>query len=139
MKSYSSLNDPVTHDANAFAAGSVVAKFCSMGLVSSQKWFPCYISIIDGVLRLYDDEASSKMLPQYAVLQIPLSSHHQTSPIKKKAYTQNNANQAIELNCFYVQIDNGAFFPTRQLKVGCVDRAVAERLIRAIQVNVRHY
>jgi len=33
----------------------------------------------------------------------------------------------------------GHFFPTRQLKIGCLDRDVAESLIKSINLNVRGY
>jgi hypothetical protein len=45
MSSYSELNDPGDlHDERGFVSAKMVAKFCSMGKVTSNKWFPCYIT-----------------------------------------------------------------------------------------------
>ena len=47
--SFQNLNDPVTDEPEAYMNALVTAKFCNMGVVTSKKWFPCYIVIIDGI------------------------------------------------------------------------------------------
>mmetsp|Transcript_9171 Transcript_9171/g.12666 ORF Transcript_9171/g.12666 Transcript_9171/m.12666 type:complete len:143 (+) Transcript_9171:36-464(+) len=136
--SYSSLNDPVIEDGRAFAAGNVCAKFCSMGFVTSSKWFSCYIKILDGILHLYADEKSSQEDPQNVVLKISLSKYHRASAIKRKNYSTDPAKIA-EFYCFYLEVDNGMFSPTKELKIGCVNRPTAETLIKAIDVNTRKF
>ena len=74
MSQYSSLNDPSElHDERGFIKSSVVCKFCSLGFVTSEKWFPGYIVIYDGVLKLYDNEETIKYNAQNTVLEIPLN------------------------------------------------------------------
>jgi hypothetical protein len=50
-----------------------------LGVVTSSKWFSCYVVILDGVLTLYADEQSSLENPQDAVLKINLSKYHTVS------------------------------------------------------------
>ena len=47
-----------------------------VGIVTSSKWFSCYLVILDGVLTLYADEQSSLDNPQDSVLKINLSKYH---------------------------------------------------------------
>ena len=46
--SYSTLVDPNTDDDKAFAEGTISAKFCSWGMVTSSKWFTAHVTILDG-------------------------------------------------------------------------------------------
>eukprot|EP01036_Dinobryon_divergens_P028910 gene28909-37929_t len=135
--SYFTLNDPVTEDRRAYySSGGICAKFCNMGIVTSSKWFSCYVVILDGVLTLYADEQSSLDNPQDPVLKINLSKYHGASAIKRKNYSQDPL-KIIDFYCFYVQLDNGMFNPTKELKIGCTERSTADKLIRAIEINTR--
>jgi hypothetical protein len=60
MSNYAQLRDPPggNADERAFAAGKVVAKFCNFGIVTSHKWISAYVTILDGVFRLYDSQES---------------------------------------------------------------------------------
>ena len=49
---YETMIDPVTDDPNAFISGPVFAKFCTMGIVSSKKWFPCYVTTDTPILPM---------------------------------------------------------------------------------------
>jgi hypothetical protein len=60
----------------------------------------------------------------------------QASAIKRKNYSQDPL-KIIDFYCFYVQLDNGMFNPTKELKIGCTERNTADKLIRAIEVNTR--
>jgi len=132
--SYEPMRDnPTALDESAFAAGTVAAKFCSLGFVVSKKWFSGFVIVSDSLLRLYDDEKSYRGDPSSYILQISLSNHYQASNIQKKKHTQSTATE--DLYSFYVEIDNGAFSPTRQLKLGFLDKDVASRFARAIKSN----
>lgn len=135
---YQRMDDHGTDRNEIIAASKVAAKFCSMGLVSSQKWFQCYVIITDGVLKLYDDEATYHQDPHNVVLQISLSKNHKSSSIKHKPYSQ-NGEQTIYYYCFYIEIDNGMFFPTKVLKLGCLERRDAEHIINAIARSTRGF
>ena len=135
---YENLHDPTDlHDARAFASGKCVAKFCSMGYVTSKKWFGCYITIIDGLLRLYDDEKTCQENPSNTVLTIPLDQNHATSSWKRKNYSQ-DPDKVIDFYCFYVIQNKDKFYQTRQLKIGCWNIEFAETLIRAIEFNTKN-
>ncbi len=41
----------------------------------------------------------------------------------------------VDFFCFYIEIDNGIFFPTRLVKVGSADPGTVERLVKAIDLN----
>ena len=58
MARYAQLNDPIGPEDRTFAAGKVVVKFCNFGMVTSQKWVSAYVTILDGVFRLYDCQES---------------------------------------------------------------------------------
>lgn len=133
--SYEPMRDnPTAYDEHAFAAGVAAAKFCSMGVVSSQKWFSSFVIVSDGLLKLYDDEKSYQNNPSGYILQISLSNYHRASDIRRKAYAQDPSKSA-DLYCFYVEIDNGVFFPTKLLKLGFLDRSTAVRFSRAVNAN----
>ena len=117
---------------------AVAAKFCSMGLVSSHKWFSSFVIIHEGVLRLYDEEKTYLESPRNFVLEINLTKNHTTSPIRRKNYA-NDTSTMVEFFCFYVEIENGVFFPSRQLKIGCMKRHVAEKLVLKIKEYTKGY
>lgn len=119
-----------------FASGLIAAKFCTFGYVSSVKWFSCFVVVAEGQVRLYDDEQTFLSNPGNFVQKIYLTRNHQASEIKRKAYSQNGTG-IVEFSCFYVQIDNGVFFPTKQLKIGCVSPQLAESLAKCVNLNAR--
>ncbi len=138
-KQYAQLDDNIADDLpQANSAALVAAKFCSMGVVSSQKWFQSYVVISDGSLKLYDDIKSYEMSPHNTVLEISLTRNHRASSIKRKNYASDTT-KMVEFFCFYVEIDNGVFFPTKQLKIGCLHRHTAENLARAINMITSAY
>ena len=132
--SYATLNDPVSNEETAFISGSIVAKFCNMGFVTSSKWFSGYITIIDGNLRLYADEQSARSSPQNFILNIALSKNHRISEIKRKDYSKDPM-KLIEFYCFYIEIDNGIFSSTRLLKLGCLNRQFADSIAETVKIN----
>jgi hypothetical protein len=107
-----------------------------MGFVTSEKWFPAYITITDGNLRVYADEQSGRSSPQNFILQIALTKEHRASEIKMKNYSK-DPSTLVEFHCFYIEVDNGIFFPTRQIKIGCLNRQFAESIVRTIDVNTK--
>lgn len=136
--SYNTLHDPADlHNPKAFAEGNCVAKFCSLGLVASRKWFSSYITIVDGVLRLYDDKNTCTENPQNFVMEIPLDHKHRTSVWKRKNYSK-NPYKVIDFYCFYIKKDTDGFYPKRELKIGCMDIDTAEKLIRCIEFNTKN-
>ena len=141
MTSYATLNDPAElHDQRGFISANIVAKFCSMGIVTSAKWFPCYITIYDGILRLYDEENTVRYNPSNTVLQIPLDEKHRSSPWKRKDYSQ-SAGKTVDFYCFYIQKDNEIvppLGPVRELKIGCTDFHLLEKLMRCIEFNTKN-
>ena len=138
-KHYARMDDieVESHDPGPLQA-AVAAKFCSMGLVSSHKWFSSFIIINEGVLRLYDEERTFLESPRNFVLEISLTKNHTTSPIRRKNYAMDTSGM-VEFFCFYVEIENGVFFPTRELKIGCLKRHVAEKLVTKIKSYTQGY
>jgi hypothetical protein len=139
---YHSLNDPVIshNDARMFYKGSMLAKFCSMGSVSSSKWFPCYITIYDSLLRLYDDEETATRNPSNSVLQIVLDSKRRPSTWKLKNYSKVSG-KVINFYTFYILKDSaalGLFSFKRKLKLGSLDLDVIDQLIRCIELNTQN-
>jgi hypothetical protein len=136
MSNFSTLNDPPEFsDDRAFAAESVVAKYCTMGLVSSKKWFPCYIIILDGCVKMYVDEMACDANPQDAIMMISLGDDYRASGIKRKDYSIDPSHIA-EFHCFYIEQWND-LVPLRKLKIGCFTRDAADKLIRSIDINTR--
>jgi hypothetical protein len=132
--SYTALHEPVNHDESAYAAGPVNAKFCSMGFVTSNKWFPGYLTVLDGIVRLYASEQACQLNPQDCVLQIQIKKNHHCSALKIKNYSKDPM-KIIDFHCFYIEVDNGIFMPTRELKIGCLDPVVAEDIRRAVHLS----
>ena len=125
---YNSLNDPVSlEDARLFYKGPILAKFCSMGAVSSSKWFPCYITIYDGILRLYDDVETVTRNPSNTVLQMVLDNKRRPSNWKCKDYSK-TADKVVNFYTFYMLKDSanvGLF----SFELGSLDLYEIEQLI----------
>ena len=134
--SYATLNDPATTDERGFVAAKIACKLCNMGFVTSKKWTSAYMTILDGIVKIYDSKESCEANPINPVMQIVLGSRHQASEVKKKNYSQDNL-KIIEFFCFYVQTDNGMFGPTRLLKIGSPDPGTIERLVKCIDIHTQ--
>mmetsp|Transcript_25129 Transcript_25129/g.55734 ORF Transcript_25129/g.55734 Transcript_25129/m.55734 type:complete len:148 (+) Transcript_25129:170-613(+) len=129
---FSTLNDPGDlHDERGFVSAKMVAKFCSFGKVTSNKWFPVYITVYDGILRLYDEEATAKASPTSSVLQIPLDYLRRPSIWKRKDYSQVD-DKTINFYAFYIMKD-GPFGLYREIKLGSHDVATLEKVIRCVE------
>jgi hypothetical protein len=131
--SYERMND---RDSQTVATAVCAAKFCSMGIVSSSKWYNAYIVIGDGVVKLYDSLESYQTNLESHILKISLTHNHSASEISRKNYS-NDANRITEFFCFNVQIENGMFPPTKEVKLGFLDRNTAERIRRTVLANSR--
>ena len=133
--SYATLNDPTTDAGEGgFVSGKANVKLCNFGFVTSKKWIQAYITIVDGIFRLYDSQDSCVANPQSFVHQIVLGSKHQASEAKKKNYSTDPL-KIIEFFCFYIQIDNGALLPTRLIKIGSADPSFIEKVIKCIDLH----
>ena len=133
---YETLRDPPSLDnEESFASGKVMIKLCTLGIVSSKKWVSAYMTVIDGVVKIYDSKESCLANPQNTVLKITLTKSHCLSEIKPKDYSQDRS-KIINFYCFYIQIDNGIFAPTRQVKIGCLDELQALSLVNSIKLNI---
>lgn len=133
--SYNALNDPnEIHDERAFIKANVVAKFCSLGFVTSAKWFPAYIVVYDGVLKLYDSEETVKYSPGSTVLEIPLDKNHRPSAWKRKTYAQNGG-LPTDFYSFYIMGESEWLGRVRELKIGTHDLNLLERILRCIETN----
>lgn len=130
MRSYERMPDVATPTDVGVISCPATARFCSMGFVTSSKWFSCFVTIADGVFHLYDEERTFLQSPGSVVVQIPITRRHTTSQVKRKVYNQDG--KSVELFCFYIEVDNGVFSSTREIKIGCLTRATADMLIRAI-------
>jgi len=137
MSSYGSLGDHArTHDEEAFADAKVAVKFCNFGLVTSRKWNAAYVTVLDGIVNVYDSKESCVENPQSQVLQISLATKGtRHSPIKVKNYSKDPL-KVIEFHCFNIEIDNGMFAAAKMIKIGCFDRADAEKLCKAIRLAI---
>jgi hypothetical protein len=123
-------------DPGEYAAGKVVTKFCNFGIVTSKKWNSTYITIIDGRVRLYDTEESCRENPHSHVMEILISKHHKATEIVKKNYSQDKM-KIIDFFCFYIEVDNGLFAPTKLLKVGAMEEHVSRNLADCINRLVK--
>lgn len=133
--SYKTLNDSPSDDERAFAACNIVSKFCTFGMVTSQKWYATYLTILDGIVRIYDTRESCVDNEHSDIQRIVLNStgRYRTSKIKTKNYS-NDPMKIIDLHCFNIEIDNGLFAPTKLIKIGCYSMADAKRLTQAIRL-----
>lgn len=130
---YQQLHDTVVHDERAYAASLVSAKFCSLGFVTSKKWFSGYVTVLDGVVRLYDSKESCRSDAQNYIQSFQLTRNHQCSPIKVKSYSPNPA-VPIDFYCFYLESGNGVL--TREIKLATTSRAEAEKIVNAVHISV---
>ena len=131
-------NDPSNDGARAFASATIVSKFCNFGMVTSKKWLSTYLTILDGSVRLYDSQESCVNNPSSFALEIHLGKNHRASEITKKNYSQDKM-KIIDFYCFYVEIDNGIFSPSKLLKIGSLDQNVAKSIVDCITLHARSY
>jgi hypothetical protein len=115
------------------------AKFCSMGMVTSAKWFPIYIVVEHRVMKIYDNQDTVKYSPGNTVLEIPLDSKHCSSPWKRKDYSS-DADRHADFFCFYMlkESDIPGWGLVRELKIGCAELKVLEDLMRCVEYNTRN-
>lgn len=120
--------------------GALVSiKFCNLGFVTSQKWSSAYVTILDGVVRLYESEEACRDNPEgNSFSEIVLESGFRASTIKKKDYSKNPL-QIIYFYCFYIEQDQGVFSALRKLKIGCTDQKVAKQLAKAVNIQARGF
>jgi hypothetical protein len=109
----------------------VVTKFCNFGIVSSKSWSDTFVTVNGGVVRLYDSSESFMRDSHSHVLEIKLTKNHRASGISKKNYSK-DIMKVIDFYCFYVEIDNGIFAPTKLLKIGSLDESVVRKLAVAV-------
>lgn len=126
---------PALDEEESFASGKVMIKFCSIGIVTSRKWVSAYLTVVDSVVKIYDSKESCLANPQSFVLKIVLDKTHCVSDIKRKNYSQNKL-KIIDFYCFYIQIDNGIFSPSRLVKIGCLDELQALTLVNSIKLSI---
>jgi hypothetical protein len=124
--------------AYASAKATIVSKLCNFGMVTSKKWISTYLTILDGCVRLYDSQQSCVNNPKSFALEITLGKNHRASEITKKNYSQNKM-EIIDFYCFYVEIDNGIFSPSKLLKIGSLDQRVAKSIVDCITLHSRSY
>ena len=138
-RSYKSMSDPPSSDmtrASDFIATKVVSKFCSFGMVASKSWSDTYLTIIDGVARLYDSEDTCRVDPRKFVMEIPLGKNHRASAITKKNYSK-DAMQVIDFYTFYIEVDNGIFAATKLIKLGSLSEDTAKSIVDCITYKAR--
>ncbi len=134
--SYDTLHDPVDTSGEGFVAATVICKFCNMGFVTSKKWTSVFITIVDGVFRLYASKEACTANSQDYLMKIPLTRHHEASKVKRKNYAPDRAT-VLELFQFYIQEDNGVFMPTRLIKIASPSPQLVEKIIRCIDVHTK--
>ncbi len=138
--SYSTLPDPVVSSTDTFCHAVVNFKFCNLGMVSSKKWMAGYLTILDGVVRLYDSRESYERDPTNGfVLKIPLCAGYFCGPLKGKVYADQTTSDKRGLNVeqygFSLMYDYGIMVPLKQLKLACFDKKTADNLRRIIDIN----
>lgn len=124
--------------ARAFASATIVSKFCNFGMVTSKKWVSTYLTILDGSVRLYDSQESCVNNPKSFALEIVLGKNHRASEITRKNYSQDKM-KIIDFYCFYVEIDNGIFSPSKLLKIGSLDQHIAKSIVDCITLHTRSF
>ena len=120
------------------SSATIVSKCCNFGMVTSKKWISTYITILDGCVRLSDSQESCVNNPRSFALEITLGKNHRASEITKKDYSQDKM-QIIDFYCFYVEVDNGIFSPTKLLKIGSLDERVAKSIVDCITLHSRSF
>ena len=132
-KSLADVDGPKDRD---FIATRVVSKFCSFGMVSSKSWSDTYLTIIEGVVRLYDSEDTCRVDPRKFVMEIPLGKSHRASVISKKNYSKDKMH-VIDFFCFYIEVDNGIFATSKILKLGSLNEATSKSIADCINYRSR--
>ena len=92
-------------------------------MVNSKNWFPCYITIEYGVLRVYDDEETIHRNPSNTIMQMVLDNSRRPSNWKRKNYSKVN-DKVINFYTFYILKDNAfmdRFMYKRKVKFGSLD------------------
>jgi hypothetical protein len=133
--SYSTLSDPVTGHADAFASAVISVKFCSLGMVTSNEWVSAYLTILDGILTIYDCKETAQTDANDIVLRFTIMRGHYASEPHLKENINQGGSRSINLYSFYLMKDYGWGFPTKQVKIGSVDEKVAKRLAHVINEN----
>ena len=108
---------------------TISMKLCTFGFVSSKKWYSVYLVIDNFYVRIFESREAYHSTSPVEITNIRVDKYTHTSPVNPKTY--NN----ITFYTFYIQYDNGAFMPTKLLKIGCVTRPQAEM----IKDGVRFY
>lgn len=108
---------------------TISIKLCSFGFVASKKWYSVYLVIENFNVRIYESREAYHSSNAIEIMDIRVDKYTHTSPINPKSYKN------IIFYTFYIQYDNGAFMPTKLLKIGCVTRPQAEM----IKDGVRFY
>jgi hypothetical protein len=134
--SYDSLHDTTENSSDSFIAATVICKFCDMGFVTSKKYTSVFITILDGVFRLYASKEACTANSQDTLMRIPLTRHHEASAPKRKNYAPDRS-KVLELFEIYIQINNGIFMPTRLIKIASPVPQLMEKIIRCIELHTR--
>ena len=108
---------------------TISIKLCTLGFVSSKKWYSVYLVIDNFSVRIFESREAYHSTHPVEIMNIRVDKYTHTSPINPKTYHN------ITFYTFYIQYDNGAFMPTKLLKIGCVTRPQAEM----IKDGVRFY
>jgi len=135
MASYATLSDPVTNHEDSFFSCVVAMKFCAMGMVTSSTWTSGYVTILDGVMKLYDSKETCELQPNEWVLRIGLEKGHYASPIQTTHVSQEFTTGGVDFHCFYLMKDYGVMVPLKQIKLSCTHLQTAQRLCRVIDAN----
>lgn len=118
----------------AEAAELISFRTCNLGFVTMAKWVSGYLTVVDGVARLYADKESCDMDENNSILELVLQPGWRASEIKKKDYSKNPL-QIVHFYSFYIEVDQGLFASLRKIKIGCTDQATAKRLAKCINYN----
>ncbi len=135
MASYATLSDPVTNHEDSFYSCVVAMKFCAMGMVTSTTWTSGYVTLLDGVMKVYDSKETCERQPNEYILRIGLEKGHYASPIVQTWISQDFAAGGANFHAFYLMKDYGVMVPLKQIKLCCSHKETAERLARVIDAN----
>ena len=116
---------------NNYFRGNILAKFCTLGLVTSRKWYSTYVIIDDNYLYLYESGEVAELNPSDTILKFKLTKENQTSKINKKNYSKDKM-KIIELFTFNVEISNGVFSSYKIIKFGLGNKNIADEICKAI-------
>ena len=110
--------------------------FNKQGFVTSKKYTSGFITILDGLFRLYASKEACTANSQDFLLRIPLTRHHQTSSPKRKNWAPDRSS-VLELFEIYIQEDNGMFMPTRQIKIASPMPQLIEKIITCVDIHTK--